>query len=130
MTELSELYRVVYLDRDGREVAAPAELLRDAEVRARSLDADGFSVGSVMPAENVEAYFNRRGEPLKRSVRGSMQEYSVMHGRRRYRFKKSWHFLDNGERYYYIHVYREIERLPFKRFAWVTEVDGSNPRWL
>lgn len=44
---------------------------------------------------------------------------------RQYRVEKSWHYLDNGEQYHYIHLYLSTNRLPSKRFAWVVKHDGS-----
>lgn len=33
----------------------------------------------------------------------------------------SWHYLDNGQKYHYIHCYTRTGRRPIKRWTWVTD---------
>lgn len=60
------------------------------------------------------------GETKKRTVQYRWQ----------YHLEQSWHRLQNGDHYHYIHVYRNGSGKPFKRFAWVTTPDGTFLRWL
>lgn len=64
---------------------------------------------------------------MRRKLLNEFREYTVEYNGTRYRFKKAWHYLDSGEPYHYIHVYKGglIAGLPYKRFAWVVNHDGT-----
>lgn len=43
----------------------------------------------------------------------------------------SWHYLNSGERYHFIHVYRvSPSRLPFRWWRWVTDDENNFIDWV
>lgn len=49
----------------------------------------------------------------------------------RYTLVQSWHTLDNGDHFHYIHVYRNgVHTRPHKYFTWATKPDGTFLTWV
>lgn len=57
--------------------------------------------------------YKLKGETRKR-------EFTLGKGKH-YLVEYSWHRLNNGKRYHYIHCYKLPSRRPIKRWAWVDE---------
>lgn len=66
----------------------------------------------------------------KRELRSAKKSRSVRYGTRWYRFEQSWHTLDNGDHFHYVHVYQGIYHRPVKAFSWVTTADGEFIDWM
>lgn len=64
-----ELYRVLYIDRDGHEHLTQPAPREAAEIQARDLDGQGFAVGSVMTANAAEDYWQNRYASTYRGVK-------------------------------------------------------------
>ena len=63
---------------------------------------------------------------LKREVQGETIWRAVIINRTRYDFKKSWHYLGNGDQYHLIHVYRGFNTIrPIKAFRWTVSPEGE-----
>lgn len=63
-----ELYRVLYKDRDGHEQLTAAMTRGQANARARQLNDQGFTVGSVMGDVAARGYMHARHAPQYRGV--------------------------------------------------------------
>lgn len=63
--------------------------------------------------------YKRTGEKRMRRFKINDRSFSVI---------KSWHYLDNGNQYHYIHVFilksGMESRRPIKHWSWVTTKDG------
>jgi hypothetical protein len=68
MSDDTELYRVLYKDRDGDEQLTDALSKEQAFSRARQLEAQGFAVGSVMGDVAARGYMHARYAPTYRGV--------------------------------------------------------------
>lgn len=65
-----------------------------------------------------------RQEISKRRLVSEEKVRHVQYGRNSYRIVQAWHYLDSGEEYHYIIVYKHGLR-SYHHFAWIVRKDGS-----